>query len=92
MKISEEKKEKISEQVLAFLYSISPKPEFTSSIAKEVARDEEFIKSLLTDLKKKGLVVDIRKNQDGKQYTKRTRCALSDGAYGAYSTNQKAEL
>jgi len=37
MKISKEKKEKISEQILAFLYSINPKPSFTSHIAQELA-------------------------------------------------------
>ena len=40
MKISDKKRDKISEQILAFLYSISLKPAFTSHIAQEVARDE----------------------------------------------------
>ena len=47
MKISEEKKEKISEQILAVLYSLNPQAIFTSNIAKEVARDEEFTKKIL---------------------------------------------
>ena len=55
MKISEEKREKISEQILLVLYSKNPVPLFTSNIAKEIARDEEFVKSLLFDLKKKNL-------------------------------------
>jgi len=36
MKISEEKRKKISEHILAFLYSNTPKPLFTSFIAKEL--------------------------------------------------------
>ena len=44
MKISEQKIEKISEQILATLYSVSPKSLFTSYIAKEIARDEESLK------------------------------------------------
>ena len=40
MKISDEKKDKIFEQILAFLYSINPKSVFTSYVAKEIARDE----------------------------------------------------
>ena len=56
MKISAEKVERISEQILAFLYSVSPKLMFTSYIAKEIARDEEFTKKLLLVLKKKNLV------------------------------------
>ena len=46
MKISIQKREKISEQILAYLYSISPRPSFTSHIAEELARDEEFIKGV----------------------------------------------
>jgi len=36
MKISKEKRKKISEHILAFLYSNTPKPLFTSFIAKEL--------------------------------------------------------
>jgi hypothetical protein len=88
MRISEVKKEKISEQILAFLFSNSPKPIFTSHIAIELARDEEFIKKLLIDLKDKKLVHEITKNSQGKIYSRRKRWKLSDGAYRAYKHNQ----
>jgi hypothetical protein len=88
MKISEQKKEKISEQILAFLYSVSPKPLFTLNIAQELARDEEFVKSLLLDLKKKELLVEIKKNPKGFAYLKRSRWKLSDKAYEAYKNHQ----
>ncbi|MDP3992483.1 MAG: hypothetical protein U1B79_01525 [Candidatus Pacearchaeota archaeon] len=84
MKISDKKKDKISEQILAFLYPLSPKPAFTSKIAQEIARDEEFTKSILIDLKKKGLLIEIKKNPEGKQYLRRSRWNLSDAAYNAY--------
>jgi DNA-binding IscR family transcriptional regulator len=84
MKISKEKREKISEQILAFLFQNSPKLLFTVEIAKEVARDEEFIKDLLSDLKKKGLVSDVRKNPEGISYLKRTRWKMTDEAYEIY--------
>ena len=93
MKISKAKQERISEQILAFLYSLAPKPEFTSKISAEIARDEEFIKKILLELKKKGLVAEIKKNPKGKQYTKRSRWRLADAAYNAYklagSTNSQ---
>ncbi|MDO8528439.1 MAG: hypothetical protein Q7S06_00935 [Nanoarchaeota archaeon] len=88
MKISEKKKDKISEQIMAFLYSQSPKPLFTVEVAHEMARDEEFIKKLLTGLKTKNLVVEIKKNSKGKDYTKRSRWKISDAAYTAYSLHQ----
>jgi len=88
MKISKEKKEKIYEQILAFLYSVSPKPLFTLNIAKEIARDEEFVKSLLLELKKKELLIEIKKNPKGMPYSKRSRWKLSDSAYNAYKTHQ----
>lgn len=84
MKISEEKKRKISEQILAFLYSSNPRPLFTAHIAKEIARDEEFIKKIMENLKKENLVLKINKNPTGKEYKRRTRWKLTDAAYQAY--------
>lgn len=89
MKISEEKKEKIYEQILALLYSVSPKPLFTLNIAKEIARDEEFIKNLLLDLKKRELIIEIKKNPQGAVYLKRSRWKLTEEAYQVYKNHQK---
>ncbi|MDP3966248.1 MAG: hypothetical protein Q8Q04_01825, partial [archaeon] len=61
MKISEEKKKKISEQILLVLFQETPRLLFTSKIANEVARDEEFTKALLMELKKKKLVIEVKK-------------------------------
>ncbi len=91
MKISDEKKERISEQILAFLYSISPKPIFTVEVARELARDEEFTKKLLLKLKSQGLATEIKKNPAGKQYIRRSRWVLSDAAYQAYRNKQDLE-
>lgn len=91
MKISKEKKDKIYEQILAFLYSVSPKPLFTLNIAEELARDEEFIKTLLLELKKKELVIEIKKNPKGIPYLKRSRWKLSDSAYKVYKEHQKQQ-
>ena len=88
MRISDKKKEKISEQILAYLFSISPQPAFTSHIAQEVARDEEFIKTLLLGLKTKKLVNEIKKSPKGIQYVRRSRWVLSDSTYQAYKQHQ----
>jgi hypothetical protein len=88
MKISTQKKEKIYEQILALLYTNSPKSLFTMNIAKEIARDEEFIKSLLLDLKKKGLIIEIKKSSEGIPYLRRSRWTLSDLTYQAYKKHQ----
>lgn len=88
MKISKQKKEKISEQILALLFQESPKLLFTSQIAKETARDEEFIKKLLIDLKKKDLVIEVKKSPKGILYSRRSRWSLSDKAYNAYKSHQ----
>ena len=89
MKISNQKKDKIYEQILAHLYSVSPKALFTMNIAKEIARDEEFIKTLLIDLRKKGLIIEIKKSPEGVSYLKRSRWTLSDNAYQAYKKHQQ---
>jgi len=87
-KISKQKIEKIYEQILFYLYSIFPKQLFTSDIAKELARDEEFIKDLLKDLEKKELVVKIDKNSQGFQYSRRLRWRISNKAYNTYKKYQ----
>ena len=88
MRISEKKREKISEQILALLYSINPKSIFTYHIAQEIARDEEFVKKLLLELKKKKLIIEIKMNSKGIPYLKRSRWKLSNVAYQAYKENQ----
>jgi len=88
MKISNKKREKIHEQILVLLYSIAPKSLFTSHIAQEVARDEEFIKNLLLELKKKKLIIEIKKNPKGTPYLKRSRWKISDLAYILYQKHQ----
>jgi hypothetical protein len=87
--ISKEKKEKIQEQVLFFLYSIFPKQVFTSDIAREIARDEEFMKTLMLELEKNNLVVKVTKNSEGVNYERRLRWRISNGAYEVYSQHQK---
>lgn len=86
--ISQQKKEKIEEQILFYLFSSFPKQIYTSIIAKELARDEEFTKKLLLDLEKKELVIKINKNPEGFTYTKRLRWRISNKAYEIYSKHQ----
>ena len=85
MKISGKKREKISEQILSVLFENSPKSMFTSHIAMEIARDEEFVKDLLNELSNKKLVVPIKKNPEGIVYSRRIRWRLSNQAYDLYS-------
>ncbi|MEK6827698.1 MAG: hypothetical protein AABX99_04410 [Nanoarchaeota archaeon] len=92
MKISDSKKEKIYEQILALLYSSSPKSLFTVNVAEEIARDEEYVKFLLLDLKKKGLVIEIKKNPEGIAYLRRSRWTLSDIAYQTYKKHQREDI
>jgi predicted transcriptional regulator with HTH domain len=87
-KISQQKIEKISEQILSHLFSIFPKQIFTSEIAKELARDEEFTKKLLKDLEKKELVIKINKNPQGSQYSRRKRWRISNKAHKIYKQHQ----
>ena len=86
--ISNQKKEKISEQILSHLYSIFPNQIFTSEIAKELARDEEFIKLLLKNLEKRQLVIKIDKNPQGLKYSKRLRWRISNKVYKIYKKHQ----
>lgn len=89
MRISQQKKDKISEQILFFLYHNFPNQPFTSEIAREIARDEEFTKKLLFDLKDKELVIPIRKNSKGISFNRRIRWRLANKTYDAYKEKQK---
>ena len=88
MKISKEKRDKISEQILAVLFNSSPNSIFTSTIAKNIARDEEFTKQLLKELWQKNLVVPIKKNSKGIAFSRRIKWRLSNQAYSAYKLHQ----
>ena len=87
-KISQQKKDKIAEQILHYLFEVSPQSQFTSKIAETIARDEEFTKLLLKDLKSKELIVEVNKNPQGIDYAKRQRWRLSNQAFDAYKQRQ----
>ena len=88
MRISDQKKEKIAEQILHFLYQSFPKDPFTAEIAREIARDEEFVKKLLLELKEKNIVVAIRKNKDGMVFSRKIKWKLSNKVYDLYHSKQ----
>lgn len=87
-KISSQKREKISEQILHYLFLVSPESLFTAQIANEIARDEEFTKSLLHELKSKNLLVEVNQNPKGIPYSRRQRWRLSQQAHKIYSQSQ----
>jgi len=88
MRISQEKIDKITEQILLYLYQSFPKYPFTAEVAKEIARDEEFIKKLLIDLKNKNLVVLINKNKQGVPFLRRLKWRLTNKIYDIYHSKQ----
>jgi len=88
MKISQEKRDKISEQILACLYHNFPKTRFTAEIARDIARDEEFTRTLLEELHAKNLVIPIKKNFKGILFSRRVKWRLSNKAYDAYKEHQ----
>ncbi len=87
--VSSKTKDRISEQILAYLFSQSPEPRYTVHIASSIARDEEFTKALLLDLEKRKLVVKVTKSSQGFDYLRRQRWRLSDAAFSAYNQMSK---
>ncbi len=82
--ISKVKRSKISEQILAHLFTNSPESLFTASIAREIARDEEFTKSLLVELEYHKLVVRVTKGPKGQDYQRWERWRMSQAAFEVY--------
>jgi len=78
-KIGQEKIKKIKENILALLFEKMPHALFTSNIASELARDEEFIKSIMLELEKEGLVKRIDNH-----FLRKIQWSLSDKVYLTY--------
>ncbi|MCX8193768.1 MAG: hypothetical protein N3G19_00145 [Candidatus Pacearchaeota archaeon] len=83
-KISETKEKKIKESILHLLFEQSPKALFTYHIARELARDEEYIKKLMLELESKNMILSVKKNSKGKDYNRRIRWRLAPQVYDAY--------
>ena len=88
MKISEEKKNRIIDQIIHYLYQSFPCYPFTAEIAREIARDEEFIKKLLLELKDRNIVISIKKNNKGIIFSRKIRWKLSNKIYEIYHSKQ----
>lgn len=88
--ISEKTKNKIFENIIHYLFAKSPESIYTSKIAEEIARDEEFTKSLLLELAKKKIVVEVKKSPKGEDYKLRRRWRLTEKAYAAYKATQRS--
>lgn len=88
MRISQQKKDKIIEQILLYLYQIFPSYPFTSEIAREIARDEEFIKKMLLELKDKNFVLAIKTSKKGEPFSRRLKWKLSNKVYDIYHSKQ----
>jgi hypothetical protein len=87
-RISQQKKDKISEHILSHLFNNAPRALFPAHIGREIARDEEFTKTLLQELEKKKLVVKVKKSPTGTDYTRRTRWRLSNNTFNIYKKHQ----
>ncbi len=84
-RISDKKIERIKEGILSYLYDNPAKPIFTSQIAEEMIRDEEFILRLLKELHASKLIKKISTNSRGKQFLSRRKWTLRPEVYTKYS-------
>lgn len=82
--ISEKKVQRIKEDILSLLYENPAKPLFTSQIAEEMIRDEEFTLRLLNELNSKGFIDKIQTNSDGKTFLARKKWTLKPKVYSQY--------
>ena len=62
-KISQEKIERIKEEILRILYENYPGFMYTNDVADAVVRDNEFTLSLLKELKKNNLLMNIEQSK-----------------------------
>ena len=87
--ISNKKIKKIKEDILSTLFDSPLNPLFTSQVAENIARDEEFTLRLLKELHSSKMVDKIDKNTVGKTFLKRKRWTLKPEVYSAYKSLSK---
>jgi len=83
-RLSEEKIKRIKEDILSLLYRTAPRSLFIAEISRELVRDEEFVKRLLSELEAKEFVVSVKKSPKGEDYRRRTRWRLTSKVYKTY--------
>lgn len=74
----------LKDDIISILYENSLKPLLTIEIAKELRRDKEFTKKLLLELKEKGILNEIKKNNKGKEYIKRSKWLIKPDIINKY--------
>lgn len=79
----------IKDDILSHLYNNQLKSFFTNQIAKEIRRDNEYALKLLLELKEQGLVEQIKKNKQGKQYLARVKWRIPPNVIKAYEQRNK---
>ena len=75
----------LKDDIISILYENNLNPLLTMEIAKELRRDKEFTKRLLIELKEKGVIDQIKKNNKGKDYIKRSRWIINPGVLNNYN-------
>lgn len=66
----------LKDDIISIIYENQLNPLLTIEIAKELRRDKEFTRVLLEELKKQDILIEIKKNNKGKDYIKRSRWAI----------------
>lgn len=79
----------IKDDIISHLYNNQLRSYFTSQIAKEIRRDNEFALKLLSELQEQGLVEQIKKNKQGKQYLARIKWRIPNHVIKAYEQRNR---
>jgi predicted transcriptional regulator with HTH domain len=64
-KVSDEKREKLKEEILRIIYENYPAFLYTYQIAENMIRDDEFVLNLLNELKNKNLIRCLEETSGG---------------------------
>jgi len=82
-RISKRVEDKIKEEILSVLYE-NITGLSTYNIGENILRDDEFTLRLLNEMKEKGLVKQVTKSTNGKEYKTKKIWVLSKEAFEAY--------
>ena len=73
----DEMKKNYNMEKVYIVYENNLNPLLTIEISNELRRDKEFTRRLLNELKEQGIITEIKKNNKGKNYLKRSKWAIN---------------
>lgn len=89
VKISKRNIDLLKDDIAGILYENQLKPLFTNEVALILRRDKEFVKRLLLELSKNGIIEEVKMNKRKKSYLLRKKWRIMPNVLKKYEEMSK---